>query len=456
MTYFYGHLFAAEPEIGAMFPAAMDAQRHRLAAALTRVATDNGELVEYLTELGRAHRKFGVREEHFGLFRQSLLATLRRYATPEEEAAVSGAFDRAALVMNRAAADDASRSPAWWIAEVIGHEPRGTDVAVLTIRPDEPYSYLPGQHVSVQTPRWPRLWREYSIANAPRQDGTISLHVRAVQGGLVSNALVHHSRPGDTLLLGGASGQMTADIGSARDVLCLAGGTGLAPLKAVIEAVSRATTPGHRREIVLYCGARTEAGLYDLTELRRMELDYPWLQVLPVTSQETVSGTMRGTIAEIAPEATWAGRDVYVSGPDQMIIATVRALAKLGAPADRLHYDLPHGVTALRAHPAVPLERGMGERHQRRPQRFHLLGHHLDLTLRERGERGVRVRSAQRQEIHQRPRVAGGVHRRVEADRQHRARDLPGHAGLEHLQVGLVGLTAGRLDGLGHQRVLLG
>jgi NAD(P)H-flavin reductase/hemoglobin-like flavoprotein len=357
MTYFYGHLFTAEPEIGAMFPAAMDAQRHRLAAALTRVfagyPAETDALTEYLTDLGRAHRKYGVRDEHFDAFRNSLVATLHKYAADDEQAsAMTEAFDWAAQIMIRAAEEDASRSPAWWIAEVAGHEPRGSDIAVLTIRPEEPYPYLPGQHVTVQTPRWPRLWRDYWIANAPRQDGTFILHVRAVPGGLVSNALVHHVRPGDTLLLGGATGKMTADTLSPRDVLCLAGGTGLAPLKAITEAISRSTAPGQRREIVLYHGVRREADLYDLAELRRMELDYPWLQVLPVTSEGIADGIMHGTIDQLAPEASWAGRDVYISGPAPMIIATVHALTRLGAPAANLHYDLPTGILDLHLPPA--------------------------------------------------------------------------------------------------------
>jgi NAD(P)H-flavin reductase/hemoglobin-like flavoprotein len=340
MTYFYGHLFAAEPEIRAMFPAAMDAQRHRLAAALTRIVSRDPQLAGYLADLGREHRKFGVREEHFEAYRHSLEATAHRFAAPEDTAAIIEAFDWAASVMNRAAADDSARSPAWWIAEVIGHETRGPDVAVLTVKPQSPYPYLPGQHTSVQTPRWPRLWRDYSIANAPRPDGALTLHVRAVPGGLVSNALVHRTRPGDTLLLGGASGKMTAGTGGGGDVLCLAGGTGLAPLKAIIEAVSRSTTPGHRREIVLYHGARTEGALYDLPALRRMELDYPWLQVLPVTSEQNISGVMHGAIPEIAAAAGWADREVYISGPDAMIDETVRALTAAGAAADRLHYDV--------------------------------------------------------------------------------------------------------------------
>src|ERR1700676_1050406 len=64
MTYFYGQLFAMDTEIRAMFPAAMDVQRKRFFHALTRIVAgqdDREGLTGYLTELGRAHRKFGVR-----------------------------------------------------------------------------------------------------------------------------------------------------------------------------------------------------------------------------------------------------------------------------------------------------------------------------------------------------------------------------------------------------------
>jgi hemoglobin-like flavoprotein len=62
MTYFYGQLFAIDPEIRAMFPPAMDVQRRRFFAALVRIAADQDEpavLVPYLEHLGRAHRKYG-------------------------------------------------------------------------------------------------------------------------------------------------------------------------------------------------------------------------------------------------------------------------------------------------------------------------------------------------------------------------------------------------------------
>jgi NAD(P)H-flavin reductase/hemoglobin-like flavoprotein len=348
MTYFYGQLFAMDTEIAAMFPAAMDVQRRRFFAALTRIAAgqdDPARLVPVLERLGRAHRKNGVTDRHFEVCRRALLATLHRFAAEgwddAARASWDAAFDHVAAIMTRAAEQDAERSPAWWVCTVLRTELRAPGIAVLTLRPDEPLSYLPGQHVSVQTMHWPRLWRTYSIANAPRPDGTLSLHVRAAKGGMVSHALVHHVAAGDPLVLGAPAGPMTADTTSARDVLCLAGGTGLAPIKAIVEAITARPIAGRRREIALYFGTRRHRDLYDLAGLRELELSYPWLQVIPAVSAEPPHDVMHGTVPELAAGASWQGRDIYISGPDEMIVKTVRVLRDLGAPADLIHYDLP-------------------------------------------------------------------------------------------------------------------
>jgi NAD(P)H-flavin reductase/hemoglobin-like flavoprotein len=352
MTYFYAQLFAMDTEIRAMFPAAMDVQRRRFFHALSQIvatassADERDKLVPYLQELGRAHRKFGVRERHYEVLRRALIATLQRFAAPRwNETAKHAweiAFNHAAAVMIEAASQDAAESPAWWIATVTGMELRGPDIAVLTLEPEQPLNYQPGQHISVQTPHWPRLWRTYSVANAPRPDGLLRLHVRAVTGGLVSPVLVHQVKAGDPLVLGAPAGAMVADTESSRDVLCLAGGTGLAPVKAITEALISAQEPGRHREIVLYHGARRTQDLYDLPALREMERAYPWLQVIPAVSDEPAHDhdTMYGTIPELAAKATWAERDIYISGPDHMIVKTAQVLRERGAPNRLIRYDL--------------------------------------------------------------------------------------------------------------------
>ena len=138
-------------------------------------------------------------------------------------------------IMRAAAAANAAQAPPWWVAEIVRHDQRGPDLAVLTISPDQSLPYRPGQYLDVQVARWPRVWRSFSVANAPRASGLLDLHVRAVAGGIVSTALVHYARAGDTLLLGPARGEMTISSDCERDLLCIAGGTGLAPIKALIE-----------------------------------------------------------------------------------------------------------------------------------------------------------------------------------------------------------------------------
>jgi NAD(P)H-flavin reductase len=71
-----------------------------------------------------------------------------------------------------------------------------------------------------------------------------------------------------------------------------------------------------------------------------MELAYPWLQVIPAVSDEPARDVMHGTVPELAAKATWADRDIYISGPDHMIVKTARVLRERGAPDRLIHYEL--------------------------------------------------------------------------------------------------------------------
>ncbi len=255
MEYFYARLFVHSPEIRAMFPLAMSDLRGRVFGALARLVwslDSPAAATAYLGQLGRDHRRFGVKDKHYQAFFDALLATVRHCSgpawTPEISEAWTAALNGALAVMRAAAAANAVRQPPWWTGEIVRHERRTDSLAVLTIRPGQPLPYRPGQYLSVQVPRWPRVWRYFSVANAPRANGLIDLHVRAVPGGMVSTALVQHAAPGDTLLLGPARGEMTLPPEAAgRRLLCLAGGTGLAPVKAIVQSVIAAPAPAGPR-----------------------------------------------------------------------------------------------------------------------------------------------------------------------------------------------------------------
>jgi NAD(P)H-flavin reductase/hemoglobin-like flavoprotein len=352
MQYLFACLFAASPQLRPLYPLAMTHTRVRVYEMLARLIAnleDAPTTERVLEQLARDHRKFGVREKHLEPFFAAVVQTAEygsaRNWTPEKDAAwrsVTGYFAR---VMAAAARRDEGREPAWWTGEIVQHDLRAETIAVLSIRPDSPLTYIPGQYISVQVPRWPRIWRTYSIANAPRGNGLLDIHVRAVPGGLVSTALVAHCGTGDIITLGAARGEMRVNPDPDRNLVCVAGGTGLAPVKAITEAVVGASGQGRRREVTVYIGVRRSHDLYDMRDLEALRLAYPSLTLIPVVERELDYPGRVGRLPEVvAVHPSFRDCDVYVAGPAGLVAATAAALSGR-VPADRLHHD---SIDALR------------------------------------------------------------------------------------------------------------
>ncbi|WP_420711614.1 globin domain-containing protein [Streptomyces sp. NRRL F-4489] len=347
-SYFYALLFVQHPDLRALFPASMDVQRDRLFRALLTAAqhVDDAEaLTAYLSRLGRGHRKYGTRPEHYPAVGECLLSALSRYAAAAWSREAEGAWVRAytaiSQIMIDAAAEDEAVAPAWWQAEIVAHELRTPDTAVVTVRPDQPYPFRAGQYTSLETPWWPRIWRHYSFASAPRSDGLLSFHVKAVPAGWVSNALVHRARPGDVLRLGAPGGTMTVDHSTRSGLLCVGGGTGIAPIKALVEDVAE---HGTRRPVDVFYGARSDHDLYDIETMLRLERTLPWLSVRPVVAHgpgtrggpATLTGQLPDAIRQFGPYREY---DAYLSGPPGLIRSGLAALVGVGVPSDRIRHD---------------------------------------------------------------------------------------------------------------------
>jgi NAD(P)H-flavin reductase/hemoglobin-like flavoprotein len=341
--YFYSHLFLSHPEARALFPVSMAHQRDRLFAALGDVVArvdDLDALVPILQQLGRDHRKFGTVAAHYPAVGASLLATLEHFDdewTPELAKSWSEAYDVVATVMIEAA-EAAAEQPPWWEADVVAHERRTIDVSVLRLRPRARYDYAAGQSVSLETDLRPKLWRYYSPANAPRPDGLIELHVKARDGGPVSSALVRRVGVGDVLRLGPPVGHLVLHEDSDRDLLLVAGGLGLAPLKALIDSVARQGPP---RRVDLFAGFRTEDQIYDRADLQRLEQEHPWLTVTFAVSEDKISGLEHGDIGDVVMRhGPWNSREICVAGPAVMVEDTVSRLARSGVPTQRISSEV--------------------------------------------------------------------------------------------------------------------
>lgn len=341
--FFYSTLFLTHPHLREMFPAGMSAQRDKLVRALGTVVAHVDDLdsaVPFLKQLGRDHRKFAVTGEHYPAVGQALLATLEHFLadqwTPELAADWTAAYELVAEVMTTAAHDSAETTPAWWNAEVLRHELRTPEVAVLNLRTDRPLSWVPGQSISLETALRPRIWRYYSPAAPPREDNLIELHVRLVDGGAVSSALVQAVRPGDVLRLGAPVGtRLTLD--HKQDVVLISGGTGFAPMKALLGQI--ANEPFQRR-VHLFLGARTAREFYDSPALRALDHALPHLRVTPVTSDDPRFPGAQGPVGEVAARhGPWPDHEVYVCGSPAMVAATRELLQAAGVGPDRVHCE---------------------------------------------------------------------------------------------------------------------
>jgi NAD(P)H-flavin reductase len=341
--WFYSHLFLSHPETRKLFPVSMAHQRDRLFQALGDVIArvdDLEALVPLLQQLGRDHRKFGTVAEHYPAVGASLLATLQHFDAnwnADLAADWTAAYELVAQVMIEAA-DEAADDPPWWEADVVAHERRTFDIAVLKVRPRQAFRYDPGQSISLESELRPRLWRYYSPANAPQPDGIIELHVKARDGGPVSSALVRQAGVGDVLRLGPAMGHFTLDEESERDLLMVAGGLGLAPLKALLDQVVR---NGPTRRVDLFVGVRIEDQLYDRSDIDRLSRENPWLTVTTAVSDDKESAFEHGDVGDVvARHGPWNNRDVYIAGPPAMVDDTAARLVAQGVRRERIHTEV--------------------------------------------------------------------------------------------------------------------
>jgi NAD(P)H-flavin reductase/hemoglobin-like flavoprotein len=342
--FFYSDLFIKHPEVRDLFPISMKAQREHLIGALAQIVAQFDrvdDLGVFLKGLGRDHRKFGALAEHYDAVGDSLVATLAHFAgdawTAELEADWTDAYRLVAGVMMTAAKEDEATKPACWQGTVISCERKAFDISVLQVRPEPRLDFVPGQSVAIESPHRPRLWRYYSIANAPRGDGTLDFHVRLIDGGAVSIALTYGQAVGGSLRIGPPVGVLTLDTTARRDILMVAGSTGLAPLKAIIEQVAGLPVPQH---VHLFFCARAADGLYDLPSLEKMAAEYHWLTVVPtVTADHRFSGE-HGTVPDVVMRAgNWSGHDAYLAGPTEMVGEMSARLAAAGSPRERIHVE---------------------------------------------------------------------------------------------------------------------
>jgi NAD(P)H-flavin reductase/hemoglobin-like flavoprotein len=346
--YFYSHLFVSHPEVQSMFPLSMSGQRDKFVTALGRIVSHVDQIereTTFLQHLGRDHRKYAVITEHYNAVGGSLFATLKHFLGSEwdEDLAAdwAAAYQVIARIMVEAADTSSDSSPDWWDADVVSVERRMMDLTLLKIQPRREFSFLPGQSMSMEIPQRPRIWRYFSPANAPRKDGSIDLHVQQIDGGQVSTAMTRSLKVGDTVKLGAPVGdRLTRQDHDPTDLLMVAGGTGLAPLRAVLEQIDREWLR-HRAapRVHLLHGVRMPWHLHDRSSLRALAKDRPWFDYTEVVSDDSSYPGTRGKVGTVAARQALYGRTAMVCGGPQMVAHTLEQLTAAGMAPEDIKYE---------------------------------------------------------------------------------------------------------------------
>ncbi|HET8613963.1 MAG TPA: FAD-binding oxidoreductase [Actinomycetales bacterium] len=220
---------------------------------------------------------------------------------------------------------------------VVGRRQRTPVIVELTLRPvGARLDFRPGQYVLVGDVTGDVPVRSYSVANAPRPNGELTLLVTRVAGGETSTWLHDDVRDGDTLLVSGPYGTFVST-GSGRPVLALAAGSGLAPVRALAEET---TTTRCVRPFTVVFSARTEADVMDAALVDRWSRRNPGLWFVRTLTRGP-GGPPHGHVPTLLPRLFHDLHDheVFVAGPPGFVSACAEVARRLGAGPGRVRTE---------------------------------------------------------------------------------------------------------------------
>ncbi|WP_307828650.1 FAD-binding oxidoreductase [Antrihabitans sp. YC2-6] len=241
-----------------------------------------------------------------------------------------------------------------WHATVVEHHRLRRDVAVVRLIGDV-IPFVSGQSVAVSTPQHPLVVRRLSPALPPSLDGKLEFHVKAVPAGWMSGSIVAETKPGDVWEFTEPAGQMRID-DSGRDVVMIAGGTGLAPFRSLILDAARKAEPPRT---YLFFGARTPRDLYASDMLFLLDAELPWLTVVPVVEHLVdpdwtdewyertkvdvgygLDDLLAGRLGDVvSAHGKFTAHQIFVCGSPGMTRATIEQLTAGGTPMENIRYD---------------------------------------------------------------------------------------------------------------------
>lgn len=224
---------------------------------------------------------------------------------------------------------------------VVAMERVAHDVMVLSLKPPqtERLAFLAGQYIDILLRDGNR--RSFSLANPPQQNDVLQIHVRHVPGGAFTAHVFTRMKEKDIVRFRGPLGVFFLRPDSDLPLILVAGGTGFAPIKSMLED---AASKGVTRPMHLYWGVRARRDLYMHTLVQGWAQARPGFRYTPVLSEPAADDAWTGRTgwvhaAVLADYPDLRGHEVYASGPPPMVAAIRATFPRHGLPEERLYYD---------------------------------------------------------------------------------------------------------------------
>lgn len=220
------------------------------------------------------------------------------------------------------------------------------DIKELTLELVEPdaIELTAGKFIQLQTPEYELteepVYRAYSVSSAPSVTDRVEVEVRRVPNGICTTYVHDYMKEGDEVIFNGPYGDFYLRE-SDRDVVCIAGGSGMAPIKAILLDMLE---KGTNRKVQYFFGAVTKRDLFLVEEMKELEGKLPNFKFIPALSaplpEDNWDGET-GLITEVLDRFLPNGDNLeaYLCGSPGMIDACVNVLSKKGTPEELIFYD---------------------------------------------------------------------------------------------------------------------
>ena len=223
-------------------------------------------------------------------------------------------------------------------AKIVGLRSIGDNIFNVELELEEQslFSYRAGQYVDMYLND--DRCRTFSIASSPDCGRRLEFHLRDVEEGVLEELLQIHFSERFAIKLMGPKGDYTLKLQSDTPLVFLAGGTGFAPIKSMLEFGMK---HGMSREVLLYWGARTQLDLYSDAMVQQWAQAHDWLTYVPALSDEDWCGRM-GYVHDVLlhdiPDLS--AYEVYASGAPLMIKAAYEAFLEHGLDEQDFYSDI--------------------------------------------------------------------------------------------------------------------